>query len=429
MPVSFLVSGPAVTPARPLAMASCIVTLDWPYEIVTAMVEVVTPRDVTTFEYGMARILDEFGDAPPSLTEMAEELGLRDALFLEAILEELVDTENFGKKDPSLPADPSNLFVTPAGRAAIAKGRTVGLPARHQMRMQFDAITGHHVPKLLGKGSSDPAFPVVYPGRLADPVSDMGLDRARELARVQDEPFLDGRSIIRSVVVRPGMGGHTWVPMQVSLSIDHEGVLRARLDNATSDQEKWFNNRDLTPEFLTQLDAPLTQHLFDGSNANIPVVRMDEWLDRAERLIPPSDIIEDSLGLVDEAEDELVYSEVWQRVHEPSESLAMAENRGVRCSVRGDHSDPQVDEDGNVARADHHPTSDTKDTSLPIAIIADGTRGICIDRVPVRTPGGRTVTIEIASYVRSDRLSALRERLLTDRGKAEATASTEAISS
>ncbi len=391
----------------------CTVVVDWPVEVVVVEVEVVAPRELNVLEWALERALDEFGDEVPTLAELAEELEIAAPAMLEDTLEVLIVLGAVEVTNAGQPLDLPGCRLTASGSELLAEGRVGGLPERHGLRLHFDAITGEHLRTVSKNSRTEPANPVMPPDQLPERLTEIGLERVRQLSIAQEEPFQKGESRIQATTVRFEDGGHIWLPVQVELGIDHNGVLRAHVHGGSDAQRVWLEERDLNLKPFANLDRASTGAWADGRHVPRPPVPAEQWLGKVDRLVEPSSALDEVHRLVNSARREIIAHAGWLDAPELEKDLAEAARRGVRCYVCGAEASLTYWLPGTDRAPGFLVTGGSIEAKRPMALVVDGTCALRIDTVKLRTPAGKEITIEAAAFVKASQVQSLRQRLLS----------------
>jgi len=388
----------------------CSVSLDWPFEMVIAEAEVVVSRDANALEWIIVMILQEFKDQPPTLAEAAEELGIKDPVFLTETLKGLVKSGVAERRDPEGNLKFSNCYLTSAGQAFLAQKLISSVPERHGLRLCLDAITGEHVPRPLQNTLEEPQNPIVSIEKLPPKRTNIGLDKARQLAKAQDEPFLTAQSKLTDVKVQNEEGFFTWLTVKASLSIDGNGILRCALDGATERQQQWLNQLDLKHGVFERLFASSIEQthlqLLPSAKQNA------QWRQSIDRLISPSRIIKDGCAIVKSARQEVMANAYWLSLPEVRNEISRASKRGVRCIVFGQRLQKSDSVDSLPNSIEVLQIGESSGTYNEIALLADGSQGLCIDRVELATQHKRNIEVIAVSSLKASRVIQLHRELL-----------------
>jgi hypothetical protein len=389
------------------------IAFDWPIEIVAVEAEVVVAREPSALEWIVVKILQEFTDQAPTLVEAAEELGMKDPVFLVETLKSLSGSGLIEKQGPNGDHDFANCRLTEAGQAFIEQARLSSIPEQHGLRLHLDLITGEHIRQPPRNTRPEPKNPIIAVNALPARRTTMGLDRARELARDQEEPFLTAGSKITGVTVQYEEGSIAWRPCDVTVSIDSAGFMRCQLLRGTEEQQQWLEQLDLRHDAFARLSSSSASersaHLLPSTESH------GDWWPSIDRLVSPGRVAQEACDLIRSARQEVVAHVYWLTLPEVRHELSVAVTRGVHHTAFGQLS--QVAE----IRASGLNTERTIYGGAPgvlaqAAILADGSTGLSIDRVQLRSPRNRESDIIVASSLKPSRVKQLRQELLATAG-------------
>jgi hypothetical protein len=385
----------------------CSFQLDWPYEVVSATANVISSRQQHPFEWAVVRILEQFADNLPSLQEAADELGIKDPVFLVDALQRLIESGMAEHVDPEKALDFGNCRLT-----NLAHARSDGdasSPERHGLMLCFDALTGEHLPAGAVSTNIEPQRPVLQPDRLPAPRTDIGLQRARELARAQDEPFLAGAAKITDVEVLADQNAYVWESIEASVAVDAEGVLQFALPGGTENQRLWIEGIDLKLPCLVQLmtESALGQE----QSHDKPAVSYDRWRSSIERLIDPNSLGEEVTSLLDGADSHVTVNVQYLAIPQVSKALTLLQQRGIRCVIFGHRAQLKVLPEELRASVQTSELPDSSDSLNQVSVIVDGIRGLAIDKVWLRTPRDREITAFIAATLTSSQVQTISQTL------------------
>ena len=235
-------------------MQWCTRQFDWPYEIVSIIAQVTSNQQQHIFEWAIVRILEAWAGELPTLEQAANELGIKDPVFLVEALERLIESGVIEHVDPGGLLELQNCRLTNLARTQ--DGPADSSPERHGMKVCFDALTGDHVTPVPTSTHNEPEQPVLSPKKLPALRTEIGLEISRQIAKAQEEPFLAGGARITDVEVLADEGTYTWEPLETVLAIDAVGTLRCTLTSGTENQQLWLDALDLKlPAFEQQLNA------------------------------------------------------------------------------------------------------------------------------------------------------------------------------
>lgn len=401
------------------------VRVRWPYEKVTVALEVVVTRDLTTLEWVLERILDEFGEQSPSLTEAAEELGLGEPVFLQSTLQSLLAlhavaprTTSAGTGEAPDPErlDLSDVGLTDSGRELYRLGKIDGAPSHPRTSLFFDVLTDRHVPSppKAGTLAADDAIELYTSDTWPEPRS-LSLDQVRACSLERGERHQKAPSRISRFERDESSFEEVFEEIieEVTLSIqakDGRGVLK-------------LGGPSLRPEQLAWLETCAERLLPDDADRGHPFCAVeDQVIDaaalcrRAVRLVGTRALPERLSKLVQGARWELVLhaalldgdSASSQPLLDPVRERARA---GLRCIVRGGtHTALDV----WTERGDEPPgflLFVAAGGPLPVAAVADGTTGLLAQRASLTLPSGQPAVVGMVAEVEAGPAAELVARL------------------
>jgi hypothetical protein len=382
---------------------------DWPLEKIILDVHVITSRTPHPLEWLVIRLLEESLDPPPTIEEATRELGLADPGFLADTVQSLINQGAVARKDSAAATDLPNLTLTERGKSLLRDDSLAGLSNLHGITLHVDAITGEHHAKVPRTIKANPEFPIIAVEKLPPRIESIGVDRLRELAKVQGEACLKGGSMIQNATVRVSEGGYVWRPVRIRYRIDPEGTLSAVLDRGTDAQQAWLDRLDLNiPSLGLGVLAWSAREVNLAQGPPVEVTPFTEWFGRTDRLIDPNTVLNEVQTLIDSVRTELVFHADWFHVRRLQEALLKKRENSIQfylCREEDtEFSDPELDNTRLIV----HPA----ESGLPQAIIADRHQALVLDAIKVTTPAGGTRVIEAASWVRTQAIPAFRRRLL-----------------
>lgn len=386
----------------------CSVKVDWPYEVVTAQAEVATSRQPNVFEWIVVRILQEFAGQPPTLAEAAEELGIKDPVFLTETLQGLIENGVVEKQNPDGGVDFSNYSLTSAGQMFLDQQKVNNLPERHGLELLFDAITTEHIVRQPANTFQLLQNPIIASDKLAARRTNIGLDTARRFARAQDEPYLSAQSKMTDIKVLYDLGSIIWLAREAALSIDSSGTLHCTLIGATEEQQQWLNRLDLTHNIFTELFATSIGQSYRDA---LPTKQFPQWHQATDDLIAPSLINKEAADVVTSAKEELFLNAYWLSIPEVRSKVLHAANRGVRCIIYGQVSQ-MADDLGDLAGSvEIIEQNESSQKTSKIVLAADGSRAVSIDRVQLHGTLKQQVEIIVASFLKKSDALRLQQEL------------------
>jgi hypothetical protein len=216
-------------------------TIDWPYEMVHAEAQFLPLRQSNPLEQVVLQILGVFRDSPPSLAEAANELGIMDPVFLEATFGQMVEKGILEKIQAAGPLDFANCKIhtdssDENNKSPIIENQTV--------QFCFDAVTSNHIPMPPEDLKDRPINPVIEPNKLPAKRMHLGLEKSRQWANNQQEPFISESGRMIEITVLPDCGKYVWQSLPVTCFIEHDGSRRFRIEQATEHQRQWLDQLD-----------------------------------------------------------------------------------------------------------------------------------------------------------------------------------------
>jgi len=387
----------------------CSLNLDWPFETVVVEAETITSREPNPLEWAVVRILQEFQDEPPSLAEAAEELGIKDPIFLTETLGSLLESGAIEKRDTDGSLVFSNCRLTSAGEAFLSSQRSSSLAERHGMEFCFDVVTGEHIVRLPKGCRSEPSNPIIPIEQLPERRTNIGLDTARKLAKTQDEPFLTAQSKLTDVSVQQEQGEIAWRSYEVRLVIDPRGIISSLLQGGTVSQQQWLDKLDLRHELIERL----LSSSIDQPDVHLPAPakQYTQWQQYVDRLLSPLHMTSEATAIVRSARRQIVAHMYWLTLTEVKNELLRATDRGVHCMLFGQSPDFGETLNGLNESIDVLQRPEPAGLHDEIAILTDESKGLSIDRVELTTAANRKTEIIVASSLKASRTIELRQGL------------------
>lgn len=369
-------------------------------------VQVVHPRKLTALEWAILHVVEAFREAPPTLEEVAEELGIDDPGFLDDALAaalrlraleprgETVDTDS-----PALP----DLDFTSTGYELFRRGQIEGEPVEHGETFFFDPLTDEAVTEPDGlKSRTDHRFPRTHD---LSPRESVGLDRARQIVGQFHRDLVAGGGELRGVDVR-AVPSIRWRPVAVDV----------RLNDGSAE----WDCRELSQPALQYLRAcdPLDEGVIPLRPVSEPwgverpgfqnALSPDEWHGIVTNTTPVARVKESVQGLLQNAQAEVVLHACFLALDGVDADLGSAVRRGVKALVVGTaRAEVFLAE---VPRPVLGVRCPARQQVTP-AVVADGTQGLVLRDVRLRV-GEREAAIELAGALTAEAASALREELV-----------------
>jgi len=215
--------------------------IDWPYELVFAEAHVMPLGRYNPLAQAVLQILDEFRDSPPSLKEAAKKLGIMDPVFIVQTLGQMVEKKILEKTNGAGPLNFAGCRINTGSRQADNESAVI---EKHGVQFCFDVVTSEHIPVPPEALEDCPANPVIEPNNLGAKRTHLGLDKARQWADSQQEPFMSESCRMIEIAVMPDRGKYLWQSMPVTCLTEHDGSLRLRIEQASEKQQQWLNQLD-----------------------------------------------------------------------------------------------------------------------------------------------------------------------------------------
>lgn len=361
-------------------------TLDWPVEHVPCQLVVVEPRRLTALEWALLQVMEAFADAPPSLQETAEELGLGEPRFLVDTLRSLLTLEALTPQ-PGV-TEPSQLgetLFTERGLELFRKGQIDGKPDTQGHPLCFDPFTDEPLP-FPEKSSASPQCPVVGPEALSAPRESLGLDRVREIVRQLRLPVGGADAWVRSARVlsdteRPAhlQHGYRWIGHPVALIPAPEGRFHLRTPTLTPEQRRWLLER----RFDSWADGSRAITHSWSSPRGFRRSRQPflVWRDTVEQVLPVSQVPAEARRLVASARREVLLHAAWVAAPGLPKALSEAVERGVAIYVLGTETTRLTAWSSPPQRAPGFIVEAALPGEVPAALVVDGSEALVLDEV------------------------------------------------
>jgi hypothetical protein len=382
------------------------VTLDWPVEHVPCQLQVVEPRRLTALEWAVLRVMEAFGDAPPSLEETVRELGIGEARFLTDVLDVLVTQEALeprpGVEEPGWLPD---VVFTERGRQLFRKGQVDGEPSSPGYPLCFDVLTDEPLHAEV-KAASRPRCPIIDPERLPAVREEVGLERVRAIVREFGPAVGGADAFIRSVRVLPPAeatgrqrSGHGWVTHPLVLALTPQGRFALRTPSLSAMQrsrlleytlDRWF----VPARAVTGAWAP---------HASFRRTRqpLGAWLAQTEQLVPVSGVLQEARRLIASARREVLLHGAWAAAPGLAEALTNAATRGVAVYVLGAPSTRVVTWLAAAQRAPGFVLEVAGPEGMSGALAVDGGEALLLDEVLAEVEEFGRYAFEVAGVTRA----------------------------
>lgn len=407
MPETYL-NGDETQRGEPVELIWDSIPLDWPIEVVVTEAEVVVSREPSALEWIVVRILQEFADKPPTLAEAAEELGIKDSVFLAQALKDLEGSGIVERQDAGTDLDLTACRLTEAGHAFLGQGQLSSIPERHGLRLHLDMITGEHIRRPPRRSRQEPRNAVLPVDALPARRTTLGLDLARELASDQDEPFLTAGSKITGVTVQMDQGSVLWRPYDVTVSIDSTGIVRTQLLRGTEQQQQWLEQLDLRHEAFDMLFSASASKPY--AHVLPPAKEYADWRPAVDRLVSPTRVLQTASELVKSARQSILAHGYWWMVPEVRQEISRAVTRGIQAVAfaREDHTIDPANSSSDTAPVRYEGTSDAYAQAV---LLVDGSKGLAVDRVQLTSARNRQLEIAVVSSLTPSRVRQLLQAL------------------
>lgn len=416
-------------PDAPIGMRWTEVLVRWPYAQQRLELDVVTTRDLTTLEWVLERILDEFPESPPTLAESAVELGLADPVFLRDTLRSLVRLgavqqrsrapEPAGGGGDAPAAERGSVFdlsdaeLTESGRELFRRGKIDGEPEHPRMDVVHDVLSGEHVPFPPEPREQDAlnqlgALKLIGDDDWPEASTAMTLDQVRACAQERGERYHRGATRIRQAAVAIDDSFHFEAAERVGLFIDPQGRVVVSGERLRPSQLEWLRANSTRLVRHAALDTlPRLQGLA------FPIALAASRMRELARIGGAKELAERVTALIKGARQEVVLHGALVGDDATLACLRERAKAGVRCIVRGGET-ALVEE--WVDRGPQPPgfiaiVPDEEAGSL-VAAVADGSQFLAVEGLQVLLGDGGRITVAAAVEPRSQEASGVRERLL-----------------
>jgi hypothetical protein len=344
---------------------------DWPIDRLRLNVEVVEPRLLTALEWVVLRVADEFPDAAPTLSEVADELGLDRPEFLHDTLREVVRLRALTPRDPDAPVqDLGDVAFTDVGRELYRRGQIEAEPATHAVVVDIDALTDEDL--APGDRSPRTSNAVLVAPKCRESI---GLDRLRSVMRRFHRDILSGDTVVRSGRVREVE--RVFRSVELTFSLGPDGTLD--VDGPALSPAALAVIRDIAPADLGLGDRNTE---LARSPRTAAVCDFSTWRAQTRETVPEASIEAEVCAQIGRARREVVLHAAWLAFDGVRVALDAAYTRGVHlviaaCNaprlVSANHGGDLVLEIGA-----------TSIRPLPCVLIADAANGLIFDRVDLR---------------------------------------------
>lgn len=384
-------------------------TLWWPIEVVHLQVEVVEPRKLTALEWALLRVMDEFRDDPPPLSEIVEELGLDDPEFLRDTLRDIVRLRALKPRD-GVSAEFSGLVFTELGERLYRKGQIEAEPSTHGVKFFIDALTDEDLPEPVGHQQW--AQERFLEDMVGDPRDSLGLERLRSGMRRFYPDILKGDAEVRAVrtcnesVFVDAPAVH-WRPVKVHLNLSVTGELSVEPQGLTKKARDFLLSRDLEEDGVLPTH-PVTENWGETTLPRCSTnAAFSTWCRSITKVVPIAKVEARASKLLKEAKTEIVLHICWGGLAGLVDDLREATDRGVRVLLIGTQETTIFAWEGRTGIGLE---VEINEPAMG-ALVVDRTRGLLIDDVKVKV-NDQLVVIELAGILRDLTAAAYRDELV-----------------
>jgi len=381
------------------------IPLDWPVEHVACQLEVVEPRRLTALEWAVLRVLEAFGDAPPSLKELAEELGLGEPRFLVDVVRGLLSQEALHPRPGVNEATQlGEVLFTERGLELFRKGQVDGAPSTQGYGLCFDAITDEAL-SVNTPSTAVAACPAINPSQLPGPREEVGLERLRTIVQQLGPPVGGADVRIRAVRVlargeaqklRSGFG---WVKHPLTLVPTPEGRFRLHTPSLNPQQRSWLTEYSLSEwvnpaKAVTHEWAPHPPFRRGGQP-------LGEWSASMERLVPIAHAVQEAKRLLATARREVLLQAAWAAAPGIADALTAAVSRGVAIYVLGAATTSVKEWSTAPQRAPGFIIEAMHPDEAPGVLVVDGREALLLEEVSAEVEELGRYTFEVVGGTRA----------------------------
>ncbi len=386
-------------------------TIAWPVESVPLITEIVHPRKLTVLEWALLRVVDEFQPTPPSLGEVAAELGFENTAFFEETLRTITRLGALVPRDgvePSGVFDLSDLGFSALGQDWFHQGKIESQPAKHAIELWFDVMTdeGRPAPRQVG---APPASPLPGFHAALGPRSAVGLDRVRAMILQFHPRLLQGDGEVRSAMPHPEKtSSQRWEQVQVSLLLGPSGEVTLSAPALSARAQQILQTLDLEAHGL----LPGASLASDPEAPGAVARTFTDWSQCTTDSLPVASVIGEAQRMIDQATSEVLVHARWWSIPELQESLLAGLKRGLRVLVVRRPKDRVFDQYG--AELFGGGVELNSWTTTEQALLVDGKTGLLLDLVQL-DHGGRSLSVELTGRLATPKVCELRARWLAVR--------------
>lgn len=376
-------------------------TVNWPFQRVCVQAKVVSVRTQNIFKWAVIRILEDFQEDRPSLEEAAEQLCIKDAVFLKEAAEELIAEGSVEKADSEKGTDFSNLRII--SYDSMQSGNCE--PELHGFFLLFDAVTGEYVPFTDDDAESNADNPVIPPEELPDMRTHVSLEKARNYARTQNEPFLTDQSGITDVKVNTDMSSVIWRPVRADIVLDQQGAVNCMLDSASEAQQSWIDKLSFEHRiFKNILNCGIDERFYPPVKS---AMSFRKWNDSCRCIVEPEMLMKKAAELISSAETRIIIDAYWLNFASVRQATSGAiENKVAVTICARDCQLTDIPEQllnaADIVQLQDYPR---------ILLVADGEEAVSIDRVEMNISPKRNRNINVLSRLKQEHVLELTQKL------------------
>ncbi len=379
--------------------------IDWPYERIAVRAKVISSQTRNIFKWAVIRILEDFSGNPPTLTEAADQLGIKDSVFLKEALEKLGNDGTIEKIDSEKDADFSNYRIVNYDSMQPQHCE----PELHGFTVFFDAVTGMYCPDVTSQIIAKPRNPALAQSKLPQLRTEIGLEKARNFARMQKEAFLTAQSNIIDVKTNRNMSAIVWVPVKASIVCDNKGTIRCRLDSADQHQQQWLDKLDLDNKIFKQIfESGVDKRFYPPVNS---ALSFEKWKSNHDSLIAPDMLTEKAVELISASKVDILIDAYWVNFDPIQRALSEALDNNVAVTICARNCQ-YIDIPEYLAVSSE--VVELKDYPC-ILLISDKSAAISIDQVEINTSRKMKRRVIVSSFLKRDHALELKHELVKQR--------------
>jgi hypothetical protein len=195
--------------------------------------------------------------------------------------------------------------------------------------------------------------------------------------------------------------------MPTALAIDSRGRLRCELETGTAAQQDWFDRQDIRQIFLSQLRITAVQENPFGSQ--LKVTGFDAWRKDVKRLISPQDLLNNLNDCIRSAKKAIFVHGFWLGIESVRDAVL---KRG--CAEKYVFaSNSLMNQISGISNSSLNKIilEDNRSISQKVLFLADGEKGISLDKLFLTTSAGRQEEIIVPSLLKKESVVSFRREL------------------